>query len=170
MLDKSVKVSSGLLLHSTFLIKSMVSGPTANLSGPTTNSFWQHNTPNHVILCHQLQLCCGTIEQNIIDKIFIAKTFEVSSNVSTLRSIYLYPSIYIYIYISLFLSLYIYIHTYIYIHIYIYVHILYIYIYMIYVYICIYLSISIFAIGLYWSNLFKKCCYDLLHADVIIFM
>ena len=97
MLDQSVKVSSGLLLRSTFLIKSLVSDHTANLSDPTANSFWQHNIPNHVILCLQLLLCCGTIEPNIIDKILLknSKCLPVCQALLSDLSTSIYLSIYL---------------------------------------------------------------------------
>ena len=107
------QVSSDLLLRSTFLIKSIVSDRTKKLVRSYSKVI--ENTIC-VILCHQLQLRCGTIDQNIIYKIFAAKIFQVCSCVSTPPInlfISTYLSIYLYIYLIIYL-IYIYIYIYIY--------------------------------------------------------
>ena len=105
------QVSSDLLLRSTFLIKSIVSDRTKKLVRSYSKVI--ENTIC-VILCHQLQLRCGTIDQNIIYKIFAAKIFQVYSCVST-PPINLFISTYLSIYLSIYISNYlIYIYIYIY--------------------------------------------------------
>ena len=106
------QVSSDLLLRSTFIIKSIVSDRTKKLVRSYSKVI--ENTIC-VILCHQLQLRCGTIDQNIIYKIFAAKIFQVYSCVST-PPINLFISTYLSIYLSIYISNYlIYIYIYIYI-------------------------------------------------------